>query len=90
MSRSGALDNIRALSELRRLRRQIGRELKARRVAAKLTQKIAAHSVGLSEQTVIRIESGDENVELLSIVALAHGLRVRLDIRLLPLVERES
>lgn len=62
-------------------RRQIGAELRDARLAAGLTQEEVANLIGLDRPSVVRIEAGQVDPRLSTLLRLgaAVGLRLRLE-----------
>ena len=61
---------------LRREQRQLGARLRALRQGLKLSQEAAAEAIGLSPKHLRRIELGQSNVTLATLVACALAYRV--------------
>ncbi len=60
-------------------------EVVRRRKELNLTQKDIAERVGTQQSAISRIESGEHNARLSTLVEIADALEARLEIRLVPL-----
>jgi DNA-binding XRE family transcriptional regulator len=76
--RSETRDRPALVAAARRERRRLGARLRALRTERKLTQAEAAEAVGVHPVHVSRIESGEANVTIGTLVALAIAYRVAL------------
>ena len=76
--RSETRDRPAVVTAARRERRRLGERLRVLRAERKLTQAEAAEAVGMHPVHVSRIESGEANVTIGTLVALAIAYRVTL------------
>ena len=65
-------------------------EIITRRNELGLTQKELADRAGTHQSAISRIESGEHNPRLNTLVEIAEGLESRLEIRLVPILEFED
>jgi DNA-binding XRE family transcriptional regulator len=76
--RSETRDRPALVAAARRERRRLGKRLRAIRAERGLTQAKAAEAIGVHPVHVSRIETGDANVTIDTLVALAVAYRVEL------------
>ena len=65
-----------------RLARRIGKQIKAARIDAGLSQESVAKAIGMSRTNYARIEYGLTNVTIESLLRIADGLGVKLTVAL--------
>ena len=76
--RSEIWDDAALVRDVRRVQKKLGQRLHALRHERGLTQEVASERAHLSLVQVSRIETGDSNVTIASLVALARAYGVEL------------
>jgi transcriptional regulator with XRE-family HTH domain len=72
------------------MQREFGQRLREARLAAGLTQQELASRISMQPSHLSEIESGQQNVTLRSMVALAHALGLQLQVLLAPAPRKKS
>jgi transcriptional regulator with XRE-family HTH domain len=72
------------------MQREFGQRLREARIAAGLTQQELASRIGMQPSHLSEIESGQQNVTMRSMAALAHALGLQLQVLLAPAPRKKS
>jgi transcriptional regulator with XRE-family HTH domain len=72
------------------MQREFGQRLREARIAAGITQQELASRIGMQRSHLSEIESGQQNVTLRSMTALAQALGLQIQVLLAPVPRKKS
>ena len=72
------------------MQREFGQRLREARIAAGITQQELASRIGMQRSHLSEIESGQQNVTLRSMTALAQALGLQIQVLLAPAPRKKS